>query len=307
MQKLFHIPEEETPAEKQLRRVLISSLCGIFLCMSCLVGSTWAWFRTSIENEGNVLTIGEVTVAVSLVKGEETSRMQITPSDDYTYTLEEVGTYRITVINTGTIAGHCTVKLKENNGASESFTTGTLYPAGSGEGMDSATITITIDAEDLFNELLPVTLEIIPHWGEDPNYAVAEIDENIFAPEEETTSTEETLSTEETEATTETEATEETGSTEATEETSPDETTAATEPDEPTETTEATEATESTEETGGTEATEETGPDGTTEAPEATEAEPVTEPEAAETEPEAESLSETEGAPEAAETAPTEE
>lgn len=33
--------------------------CSILLCMSCLVGTTWAWFTVSIENTGNVIEVGE--------------------------------------------------------------------------------------------------------------------------------------------------------------------------------------------------------------------------------------------------------
>ena len=64
---LFSIPAGEKVTEKALRRVLLSSICGILLCMTCLVGTTWAWFTVSIENTGNVIEIGtpEVNLAVN--------------------------------------------------------------------------------------------------------------------------------------------------------------------------------------------------------------------------------------------------
>ena len=66
LKDLFTVPAGQKVTEKHLRRVLISSICSILLCMSCLVSTTWSWFAVSIENTGNVIQIGtpEVTVIV---------------------------------------------------------------------------------------------------------------------------------------------------------------------------------------------------------------------------------------------------
>lgn len=55
--ELFSVPEGKTITEKNLYRVLISSICSILLCMGCLAGTTWAWFAVSIENEENVIAL----------------------------------------------------------------------------------------------------------------------------------------------------------------------------------------------------------------------------------------------------------
>lgn len=176
----------ETKADKQLRQVLISLIASIVLCMGCLVGSTWAWFQTTITSEGNTITIGQMRVSVALDKGEKASRTTVLPSDKYTYELDEVGSYDILLMNAGEIPGYCTIKLTDNQGNTEEFTSGTLYPTEDGL-EDAATITITISAEDVYNDVLPVKLEIEPHWGEDPNSAIMDIDEELFVPTEETT------------------------------------------------------------------------------------------------------------------------
>ena len=54
---LFTVPEGEKVTEQVFHRVLISSICGILLCMACLAGTTWAWFTVSIENTDNVIEI----------------------------------------------------------------------------------------------------------------------------------------------------------------------------------------------------------------------------------------------------------
>ena len=176
----------ETPEDKQLRTVLISMVGSIFLCMACLIGTTWAWFQTSITSPGSVINVGNLEVAVALIRGDQADRDQITPSGQYTYKLTEVGTYSISLINSGSISGFCTVTLTDALGNEESFSTGTLNPTG--EGLeDAATIELTVTPEDNINGILPVILKITPYWGEDPAYTIAEIDEEIFVPTEEST------------------------------------------------------------------------------------------------------------------------
>ena len=235
----MHNPKylKESPEDKQIRMVLISMISSILLCVACLVGTTWAWFQTSFTSAGNSISIGELTVAVALIRGDQADREELDPSSQYGYQLKDVGTYSVTLINTGSIPGFCTIVLTDNLGNVESFSTGTLNPAG--EGLeDAATIELTVTPEDNINGILPVTLEIQPHWGEDPAYTIADIDEDVFVPTEDTTeATEATEATEET--ATEQETTETTEATEAATEAT-EETTEATE--EATETTEATES-----------------------------------------------------------------
>ena len=234
---------KESPEDKQMRMVLISMISSIMVCITCLVGTTWAWFHTSITSAGDSINIGELSVAVAMIRGDQSDREELSPSSQYTYRLEDVGTYSISLINSGSIPGFCTIVLTDNQGNVESFSTGTLNPAG--EGLeDAATIELTVTPEDNINGILPVTLEIQPHWGEDPAYTIADIDQDVFVPTVETT--------EATEATTEptidtTEATEE--ATEATEETTSETTESTTEATEETTavTEEATEGTEATE------------------------------------------------------------
>lgn len=254
----------ETKADKQLRQVLISLIASIVLCMGCLVGSTWAWFQTTITSEGNTITIGEMKVSVSLDKGEKGSRSTLTPSGKYEYELDEVGTYNILLMNTGDIPGYCTIRLTDAQGNSEKFTSGTLYPAEDGL-EDAATITIEITSEDNFNNILPVTLEIEPHWGEDPNSAIMDIDEELFVPTEETTeATEETLDDEDPENLQPVEDPSEPTQPSATEETDPP---ADSQPTEPPATSEPTEPPVTTAPTEGTTATDptETEPEGSSE------------------------------------------
>jgi len=70
LKDLLSVPAGKKVTEKQLYRVLISSVCSILLCMSCLAGTTWAWFTVSLENTENIIEIGKPTVQVDTAAGE---------------------------------------------------------------------------------------------------------------------------------------------------------------------------------------------------------------------------------------------
>ena len=69
IKNLFIIPTGEKVTEKALRRVLISSICSILLCMTCLVSTTWAWFTVSVENTRNEIWIAAPKVSVTIKDG----------------------------------------------------------------------------------------------------------------------------------------------------------------------------------------------------------------------------------------------
>jgi len=73
IKELFTVPKDEKITEKAFARVLLSSVCSILLCMTCLAGTTWAWFTVSVENTGNVIQIGtaQANAAIVSVDGEE--------------------------------------------------------------------------------------------------------------------------------------------------------------------------------------------------------------------------------------------
>ncbi|MBE7000570.1 MAG: hypothetical protein E7428_10345 [Ruminococcaceae bacterium] len=78
IRSLFTVPEGEKVTEKHLRRVLISSVCSILLCMACLVSATWAWFYVDLQNKGNVIQIGTPSVVVEVGETEYTAGTELT-------------------------------------------------------------------------------------------------------------------------------------------------------------------------------------------------------------------------------------
>ena len=100
--QLFSIPEGKEITEKNLYRVLICSLCSIFLCMSCLVGTTWAWFVVSVENPDNVIQVAIPSVVVVtehpvfLPEGDELTEIEIGSETEF-----PAGEYIISISHPG--------------------------------------------------------------------------------------------------------------------------------------------------------------------------------------------------------------
>ena len=268
--ELFSVPEGKRITEKNLYRVLVSSICSILLCMGCLAGTTWAWFAVSIENEENVIQIEEPEVTVNVVRIEDPV-VTVTIDDTFQSGYELVaGDYMLTITRSTN---------KDDLNQDMKFYASLIisYLDGEEDITKIYKIVITDSVSTAININTDFKLRIEISWMEPAN--AEPVVENLIEVkvEEETESTEE--STEPTEETTEpTEA-----ETEPTEETTQP-TEAETKPTE--ETTQPTEAeTDPTEET--TQPTEaETDPIEETTQPAETETDPTeetTEPTEAET------------------------
>ena len=82
LRSLFTVPEGHKVTERYLHRVLIFSICSIFLCMSCLAGVTWAWFGVSVENTGNEIWIGEPAITLNVDDAAFTSGSWLTAAEE---------------------------------------------------------------------------------------------------------------------------------------------------------------------------------------------------------------------------------
>ena len=91
VQKMNVMPAGQKVTEKYFRRVLISSVCSILLCMASLVGTTWAWYTVSIENTGNVIQIADLKANVAI----ENAEGEVDPVDQGGYILTNGSTYSV--------------------------------------------------------------------------------------------------------------------------------------------------------------------------------------------------------------------
>jgi len=144
---LFTVAPGEKVTEKHLRRVLISSVCCILLCMGCLVSTTWAWFTTTIVSEGNVIEIGTFDTEVTIMLNSETVY-------DHGYTFEKSGVYTVKITNTGSTDGYCSVSFSVGN---ETYQTETI-PSD-----ESVTFTVKVNGT-----AVDLRMDITNHWGSSP-------------------------------------------------------------------------------------------------------------------------------------------
>lgn len=160
----FTIPEGEKVTEKHLTRVLISSVCSILLCMSCLISTTWAWFAVSIENTGNVIEVGNYRVSTTVTRVSD--REKFTPVSTYQhgYLLEE-GEYTLEIeLQEHSAAGYCEIYANQ-----EKVGTVTLDEAN-----QKRTITVRVNESNIITTLTDSgeteyqpNLVIVPTWGVD--------------------------------------------------------------------------------------------------------------------------------------------
>lgn len=80
---LFTVQEGEKVTEKTLRRVLISSVCSILLCMMCLFSTTWAWFAVSVESDFTISIVSqEVQAEIQPKQAGKTDRVILMTTSD---------------------------------------------------------------------------------------------------------------------------------------------------------------------------------------------------------------------------------
>lgn len=97
--ELFTVPEGKKVTEKMFGKVLICSVLSIFLCMVCLISTTWAWFAVSIDNGANEVKIATATPVVEVKNAESAI-----PASDGVYVLNAgIYTVDIQVDNNATV------------------------------------------------------------------------------------------------------------------------------------------------------------------------------------------------------------
>ena len=66
LKNLFSVPKGKKVTEADMKRVLVSSVCGILLCMTCLISSTWAWYTVSMETAAFTIDVADAKLAIEV-------------------------------------------------------------------------------------------------------------------------------------------------------------------------------------------------------------------------------------------------
>ena len=121
----FSPPEEPTPktspakadkiTEQALTRSIFSSVLSILVCMTCLIGLTWAWFTAAEQGASNTLEAGEFKMEIT-VTGDGVTEGE----DGYSI----IGAATVTLERTGCgKAGFCLVSIRGTSDSYSSFAT----------------------------------------------------------------------------------------------------------------------------------------------------------------------------------------
>ncbi len=124
--------------DKNLLRLLMPSLVGMFLCTALLVGSTWAWFTASVQAPSQTIQAANYDIAVTVDGTQVDGSIELA-----------VGSHTVTLTASGTakeFGGYC--RIDYNNNA--------LYTA---PVMPGSTLTFTLDVQET------ATFTFTPVWG----------------------------------------------------------------------------------------------------------------------------------------------
>ena len=99
--------------KQYLRRMAVSSICAIVLCLACAVPATLALFAVEMTNEGNVFEVGQFQAQAAAVEKQAVLAAEevavVIPCE--TDTLCPEGSYTLQVSWTGNVSGHIKVSM----------------------------------------------------------------------------------------------------------------------------------------------------------------------------------------------------
>ena len=118
LKRIFYTPRHSKPTDENILRLLMPSVVGIFICMVCLAGSTWAWFSATVQTVPQTIEAAsfDISAAVTDASGQPVPSGQL---------LEAGQTYKVTLTAAGNApsGGYCEVK-----GGTDLLYTVTLLP-----------------------------------------------------------------------------------------------------------------------------------------------------------------------------------
>lgn len=94
LKRIFYNPRHSKPADENILRLLMPSVVGIFICMVCLAGSTWAWFSSSVQTAPQTIEAAsfDISAAVIDASGQPVpSGQPLQAGQKYTVTLTAAG------------------------------------------------------------------------------------------------------------------------------------------------------------------------------------------------------------------------
>lgn len=85
--RAFHKADPEKPTDETILRRLLPSFAGIFACMVCLAGCTWAWFTATLQTGTQQIAAAEFSVFAAVDGAPVSSPVRLYAGQTYTVTL----------------------------------------------------------------------------------------------------------------------------------------------------------------------------------------------------------------------------
>ena len=146
--------------DKAFTRLMITSVIGILLCMTCLCSATWALFSDDVSASGNTLASGRFDLDILVETSDSTPIITARASDTKRFTLSDSpdGVY------------HVTLKMTDDTTVTKGFCTVTVG------GVEYRTASISTSGTNPFEFTIvataPVTVSFAPAWGLPAEYHV---------------------------------------------------------------------------------------------------------------------------------------
>lgn len=138
---VFRKSDSESQEERKdsLVPLLLPSILGMFVCIICVCGMTWAWYTSNIQTTTNMKFANYDVTVKSIMLDEE----EVAPIEDNKYELIADKIYTIELRASGTVTqgGYCLIENKDYN---ETHYTQTFKPG------DIITIELTPENDGVF-------------------------------------------------------------------------------------------------------------------------------------------------------------
>lgn len=161
--------------------LLLPSVLGIFLCVICICGMTWAWYSISVETPAQNMQAAHYAVEASVAK----DGVPLSPDSDGGYTLEAGQIYTIQLRATGTVqecGGYCLISDGTTDYYTQTFKPGTtitiqIQPettaaytfTGVWGSLPNGVVDYVADGKSIPDELTPVPTEQNPSEPTEPS------------------------------------------------------------------------------------------------------------------------------------------
>ena len=146
--------------DKAFSRLMLTSVLGILLCITCLCSATWAWFSTDVASDQNTLSAGNFDLVVSVQEQASATPVPVLDAADGSYSCSlAAGCYSVCISisqDTTVSKGYCMITV---NGVP--YKTAPLI-AGEVE-----SISFTLDVQDA-----QIGVFFDPSWGLPAHYDV---------------------------------------------------------------------------------------------------------------------------------------